>query len=144
MIIADTNVISESIKKSPNADVLSWLASNKYEIVITAITLQELYFGVLILPSGRRKDELLGVVENLASSARKILPYTEAAARVTGEIMATSKKKGINHPRPEDLQIAGIALSLNLPLATRNTKHFAHLGLELINPWNSQHPASVK
>jgi hypothetical protein len=36
----------------------------------------------------------------------------------------------------EDAQIAAIALSHNLPLATRNAKDFLHIdGLMLYNPW---------
>jgi len=34
-----------------------------------------------------------------------------------------------------DLEIAGIALARKAGLATRNTRHFADLGIDLINPW---------
>jgi predicted nucleic acid-binding protein len=37
-----------------------------------------------------------------------------------------------------DSQIVGIAATLGVQLATRNTRDFSKLGLHLINPWRPQ------
>jgi toxin FitB len=37
-----------------------------------------------------------------------------------------------------DLEIAGIAASRGASIATRNARHFAGLGLALIDPWSEQ------
>jgi toxin FitB len=50
------------------------------------------------------------------------------------ELFATSKKLG----RPidfADCAIAACAMQNHFALATRNTKHFEGLGIELMNPW---------
>jgi predicted nucleic acid-binding protein len=35
-----------------------------------------------------------------------------------------------------DAQIAGVAISRNIPLATRDVRDFEGIGVKLINPWD--------
>ncbi|HWE18499.1 MAG TPA: hypothetical protein VG758_15150 [Hyphomicrobiaceae bacterium] len=37
-----------------------------------------------------------------------------------------------------DMQIAGIAISRNIPLATRDVHDFEDISVKLINPWDTQ------
>ncbi len=37
-----------------------------------------------------------------------------------------------------DVQIAGIAISRRIPIATRDIRDFEDLGVKLINPWDAQ------
>lgn len=51
MIIVDTNVVSELIRQTPDANVLSWLdALPTEQVVTTTITAAELFYGVARLP----------------------------------------------------------------------------------------------
>jgi hypothetical protein len=34
-----------------------------------------------------------------------------------------------------DVEIAGIAAARRAAVATRNTRHFQHLGIDLVDPW---------
>jgi predicted nucleic acid-binding protein len=36
-----------------------------------------------------------------------------------------------------DVQIAGIAISRRMPIATRNIRDFEDIGVRLINPWGA-------
>lgn len=57
MIVLDANVISEILRREPNAQVVAWTESLDGEVAITAATLAELLAGVRRLPDGRRKRD---------------------------------------------------------------------------------------
>jgi predicted nucleic acid-binding protein len=64
----------------------------------------------------------------------RILPFEQTAARAAAVVAARRRHDG----RPielRDAQIAGIAAARRATLATRNTRHFADLGIALIDPW---------
>ena len=59
MIVLDTNVLSELIRRDPDDGVLRWMDSlNATTIATTAITAAELLYGIARLPAGRRRDLL--------------------------------------------------------------------------------------
>lgn len=137
MIIADTNVISEVWKRSPDPKFLSWWSQVSDSIATTSVTVGELHTGIKLLPPSQRRDFYARAFERSFSIFEKrngILPYDLAAARALGEIVATRRSAG----RPisaEDAMIAAICRSRRLTLATRNTKDFEGTGVRVINPW---------
>ena len=68
--------------------------------------------------------------------ANRILPFDSAAARAYAEIAAARRAAGrpVSYP---DGQIAAIAHSRGMALATRNIRDFEDIGITLINPWTS-------
>ena len=55
MIILDTNVISEIIKKQPDEHVANWLRNqDTSNLATTAITVAELLAGICRMPEGKR------------------------------------------------------------------------------------------
>jgi predicted nucleic acid-binding protein len=68
--------------------------------------------------------------------ANRVLPFDSAAARAYAEIVAARRAAG----RPvsqSDGQIAAIAHSRGMAVATRNIRDFEDMGIALINPWVS-------
>ncbi len=138
MIILDTNILSEAPKPEPNLRVLNWLRDVGEATVITAVTLGEISYGVHRLRDGRRRRNLEAFLgEVVATFAGRVLPFDAAAAFAYGEIRGAATTKGFSVSEP-DAQIAGIAKSRGLPLATRNVRDFGVTGLRLINPWEEQ------
>jgi len=140
MILLDTNVLSELMRPNPNDGVVEWLdALPDDDVWISAVTVGEIQLGLALLPEGRRKQILTGLAEEMLSEefAEKCLPFDYQAAGEYAKIVATRSRQG----RPitvEDAQIAAIALTADLALATRNTKDFMGIeGLKLINPWQA-------
>lgn len=132
MIVLDTNVLSEPLRAHPSPAVLRWLSTNP-TATITAISVGEILSGVERMPEGLRKSTLAEAVL-AAIGGVEVLAYDDSAARVFAKIQQTRRKLG----RPlavEDGMIAAICLSHGAALATRNTKDFDGLGLEVINPW---------
>lgn len=137
MIILDTNVVSEMMRPEAFAAIPKWLSRYPAdEFCSTSITLAEILYGIELLPSGKRKGELLAAAERLfrVFLARRILPFEEAAAQHFSHIAAARRARG--KPIAElDAQIAAIALVHDATLATRNTADFEDCGVRLVNPW---------
>jgi len=137
MIILDTNVVSELMKKEGNNNVQSWLDGIPvHQVYITAISKAEIEYGVSILSEGRKKkqfDKLAREIFSLFDD--RILPFNSDSTLLFANIKSSRKKLG----RPisyADAQIAAIASQHGFKLATRNTTDFQSIaGLNLINPW---------
>lgn len=135
MIVADTNVLSEPLRPTPNRQVLDWLTQHRGRLAITAITVGELYYGAERLPEGRRRTQLLVTIDQLVERAsERVLRYDDDAARVYGRLRAEHEARGLSMS-VEDAMIAATCLSTDSALATRNIKDFRDTGLRLVNPW---------
>lgn len=140
MIIADTNIVSEFMKDTPDPDVLAWAQTlDTADLTISVVTVEEIDRGLGRLPEGRRrKDSERRWAGLLDAFADTIATYDLAAARATARILID----GLDHGRPmslADAQIAGICLAQRGTLATRNVKDFDQVSdLTLINPFD--HP----
>jgi predicted nucleic acid-binding protein len=137
MIILDTNVLSALMQSAPEPRVISWLDQQPPQSIWTsAITVFEIQMGLALLPVGRRRERLEAAFVQMvtAALAQRILPFDEAAARRAGIIGARRQQSGFNVDL-RDTQIAGIALARRATIATRNVRHFADLGVRVIDPW---------
>lgn len=136
MIFLDTNVISETLRKTPNSAVIAWLVRNDAELALPAVTIGEIAYGIEKIRLDQRAPRLK---EGLASwrhrFADRIFPFTETAALAYGEIMSTALREGRPMTAPDGM-IAAIARINGGRLATRNMTDFATTGLELICPWD--------
>ncbi len=140
MIVLDTNVVSELMRPRPDATVVSWVDSVERPY-LTAITVQELYFGIEVLGPSPRRDELMHRLDLILDRVLvgRVLPFTAASARVAAALIAHRRRSG-TPVSTADAQIAGIVLERGGTLATRNTRDFVGMRLELVNPWEPTDP----
>ena len=137
MIILDTNVVSELMRATPSPTVAKSLS--KYsadDLCSTSVTLAEILYGVELLPTGKRKPELLAGAERLFKVVLRgrTLPFDELAAEYFSHIAVDRRRSG--RPIAElDAQIAAIARANHATLATRNITDFEGCGIRLVNPW---------
>jgi toxin FitB len=138
MILFDTNIISEMMKPSPSSEVINWLDQQETtKLFISTISIAEISFGLNALPEGNRRVQLEQAFNKaiIESFKYRILSFDESAAHVYGKIM--SKRKGLGRPLGIlDGQIAAIAYTQGLIIATRNVNDFTGCGLDIINPFN--------
>jgi predicted nucleic acid-binding protein len=137
LIILDTNVVSEPLKRDPSAAVLKWLdRQSPATLYLTTISQAELLAGVLALPAGKRSTELQRVVNNelVALFADRILPFGERSAENYAQVVTAANAAG-NTIDFADAAIGAIALEHNFILATRNERDFKGTSVKLLNPW---------
>lgn len=137
-ILLDTNVLSELMRPQPDVQVLVWFDLNTVAKYYTsAVTKAEILLGISLLPAGKRQTRLANAAAEMFSEefAGRCLPFDEQSAKIYAELVAERTRAG--HPiSTEDAQIAAIALSNHLCLATRNGKDFNGIsGLIVVNPW---------
>jgi toxin FitB len=139
MIVLDTNVLSEPWRPNPSPIVMDWMRSQPATALFTtAITVAELYYGLELLPHGKRRRSLAIEVDRVFAEdfAGRVLPFDSAAAREYAAIAAARRRAG-RPTSPADAQIAAIARSRGAGVATRNIGDYADCGISVVNPWDS-------
>ena len=128
--LIDTNIVSEMMRRNPDAAVLSW-AFRQAGFLVSAITVEELMFGLArkALPMKRQwLDEFM-------ARQCEALPVTRTIAQTAGTMRGRFAAQGITR-HPADMLIAATALLHRIPLATRNTDDFSGCGIDVVNPFS--------
>lgn len=136
MILLDTNVVSETLRKSPDPAVIAWLVRYDAELALPTVTIAEIAFGIAKIHPDQRAERLTqGLADWRHRFADRIFGLTEEAALAYGDIMGAATRQGLGMSAPDGM-IAAIARVNSGRLATRNLTDFRTTGLELISPWD--------
>lgn len=140
MFILDTNVVSELMRPTPDPVIEAWFAEHATSsLFLTAVSEAELRFGLAVMPIGKRREGLASALRRVLETgfANRILPFDSSAARAYAEIAAARRRVG--RPIPvADCQIAAIARSRDMAVATRNVRDFEDAGIEISDPWKGE------
>ena len=137
MIVLDTNVVSELMRPAPAPAVEAWVSRRAAaRLFLSAVSEAELRYGVAIMPAGRRRSAVEAAIETMLREdfAGRVLPFDSDAARAYAAIAADRRTAGLPIALA-DAQIAAIARSRGMAVATRNTGDFTDVGVDLLDPW---------
>jgi predicted nucleic acid-binding protein len=135
MFVLDTNVLSEPLAKEPSVKVLRWLQENAADAYVTTISIGELFQGARMLPHGKRREGIMGAIDDIAIAFQDhVLSYDLLAAKRYAQLQEESRSLG-RRLTVEDGMILAICQANNATLVTRNTKDFNYLTDKIINPW---------
>lgn len=127
--LLDTNICIYLIKKHPPEVLARFQQIQLKQLHIPTITLFELYYGIEKNNSQQRN---LAALENFIAPLT-IVDFTLDAAKKAAKIRNNLQKQG-TPIGAYDIQIAAIAISLNMTLLTNNTREFERVkGLKLEN-----------
>jgi len=132
LVLLDTNVLSEAVRKQPVLAVLKALrALRPEERFASEVTRYELRAGAARLDDGGRlwqriQQEILPLV--------RWLPLDEAAALAAADIGAALKRRG-ETVEATDLFIAATAQVHGLIVSTRNVRHFERVPGLVVENW---------
>ena len=132
--LLDTNVLSELRRKTPDAAVLEWFARRPAStLYLSVLTFGELRKGIEGVLDAKRRMALTDWLETdlPAFFAGRILPVDAQVADRWGRLLSAA---GRPMPAIDSLLAASAALH-GLSMVTRNSRDFADLGLDVINPW---------
>ncbi|MDR3395538.1 MAG: type II toxin-antitoxin system VapC family toxin [Parasulfuritortus sp.] len=128
-MLVDTNVISELVRRQPNAGVLAW-ADVLAVFSISAVTVDEIAYGLSWRPNARIEAWFDSFLHR-----HPVLPVTEAIARRAGELRGGFAARGIVRSQA-DMMIAATAQVHALTLVTRNEDDFRGCGIPVLNPFS--------
>lgn len=137
MILLDTNVVSEPLRRLPETRVIDWINAQPLEtLYLSAITVAELRAGVALLPSGKRRTGLQENLEKrvLSLFVGRVLPFDLACTPAYAELLAKARRVGLAIATA-DGYIAAIAAANGFAVASRDTVPFEAAGVPAINPW---------
>lgn len=118
IIIADTDVIIDFFSGiDPAASEIEQLI-NQDSLALTSITVFELYAGIIGKKRIKQIDDLITILP--------VFPLEAQHVRTAAEIYSELKKTG-NLIGNQDILIAGICITHNIPIITRNTAHFSRI-----------------
>ncbi len=134
--LLDTNVVSETRKRSPDPRVLAWFeATDQQALHVSVLTIGELAKGIALQ---RRKDpqaaagldHWLRGIEELFSD--RVIPIDGPIATAWGELNA-------ERPLPViDSLLAATAKVRGFTLVTRNVRDVESTGVPVVNPWDGR------
>jgi toxin FitB len=135
VILLDTNVISELMKRPSDPNVAHWFQMHDPHCFLPSPALAEMAFGIARLPEGaRRRDLEARLSEWRLRYAERTLSFTGTTAMIYGMVMAEALASRHNMS-VVDAQIAAIAIEHGATLATRNIRDFKVTPVSLTNPW---------
>ena len=139
MIVLDTNVLSGLMQRSPHPVVLEWINRQARDAIWnTSITVFEVQTGLELRPLGRKRDEIAAGFSRVLGErlSGRVLPLDTPAAIEAGRIAEERRSRGFTDD-PRDTLIAGIVVTHDATLVTRNLRHFVDIVPMVINPWST-------
>jgi len=136
--LLDTCVISETIKKVPNPQVVAWLdGCDEEKLFLSVLTIGELQKGISKLPDDNpRKEDLQQWVEHdlMERFEGRILTIDVDIAIAWGNLQGAAEQTGESLPVMDSL-IAATAKAYGLAVVTRNVRDLKRCSAKIFNPW---------
>ena len=132
--LLDTDVVSQYTKLPPNPRVDAWIQrTDDRDLYISFVTYAELWYGINLLPAGKRRSELENWIEDdlYMQFFNRVVGFDLDVAKHYGSLMSRAKKSGHN-PNAMDGLIAATAAANGMVVVTLNRKDFERLGVELV------------
>lgn len=138
--LLDTCLISELVRKEPNAAVVSWLdAQDEQSLFLSALTFGELQKGISKLSTGHKRDALQTWAEHdlVERFSGRIIDVDLDTALVWGRLQGAAEQRGEKLPVMDSL-VAATAIAHGLIVVTRNIKDIARCQVRVFNPWDAK------
>ncbi len=132
--LLDTSVVSLPMQPHVSDVVRGRLARIEEVSAIASIVLDEIRFGVLRLPAGRRRINLMRTIDEIVTNGLPVLSFDHLAAEWHAAERARLEKVGRTPPFA-DGQIAAVAATNDLTLVTLNPRDFEHFEGVRLESW---------
>jgi toxin FitB len=137
--LVDTNVISAAAPTRPVPSALiEWMDAHSAALFLSVVTVAEIEDGIAKLRrerAVRKSADLASWLETVCHLySDRILDFDVPTARMAGIISDRARGQG-DAPGFADIIIAATAQRHGLTILSRNLKHFAPLGVAVLDPF---------
>ncbi len=142
--LLDTNVLSATapdrriVAEPAKAQARRWIADHAAQLWLPMVAVGEVAAGIGQLEGSgatRHAADLAAWLSRiLAFYPERILPFGLEEALRLRPLASAARRSGVEIGFA-DMMVASIAVTADLMIATRNERHFAALGVALINPF---------
>jgi hypothetical protein len=138
VFLVDTDVLSlpAPTKARPSAPLATWLEARSGELRISSVTIAEIADGIARCRregAVRKADRLEAWLDTLLHlHAGRVLPMDVAVARIVGTLRDLARASG-HTAALADLVVAATARHHGLTVVTGNVRHFAPLGVPVVD-----------
>lgn len=146
LYLLDTNIVSADAPSKGKVGLTAfatWVRAHGDQLYMSAVTVAEIEAGIAravrigATAKAQRLRRWLAAVEHFYSG--RILAFGVEEAREAGAILDRARA---HDPGFEDIAIAATAAVRGFTILTANERHFAPLGVPLINPLSQLPPVS--
>ena len=140
--VIDTNVISESRRPRPNANVTRWIAARSFvRLYLSEVTVAEIRQGIDGQADADRRADIARWLEHDLRPAfgRRILSVNEDVLYVCMGLLRDIRKRRQTIGLADAL-IAATAMHHGLIVASRDVRPFVATGCDVVNPWDASSP----
>ncbi|UWU73509.1 type II toxin-antitoxin system VapC family toxin [Bradyrhizobium huanghuaihaiense] len=139
MYLVDTNVLSASSPNRPVSPALvEWMDAQSAYLFLSVVTIAEIEDGIAKLrreKATRRSRDLAQWLEAvLHLYGDRVLGLDTPTARIAGQLSDRARGQG-HAPGLADIIIAATARQHGLTILSRNARHFAPLGISVLDPF---------
>ena len=139
MYLVDTNVISAGApSRLAPAELVAWMDAQSASLFLSVVTVAEIEDGI----AKQRRESATRKSEHLAAWLEtvlhlygdRILAFDTSTARIAGTLSDRARGQG-QAPGFGDIIIAATAQHHGLTILSRNIRHFAPLGVPVLDPF---------
>ena len=131
--LVDANVLSEPTRSVPDQRAVAWLGAREGDLVVDPIVLGEMSAGILALPRGKKRVRLEAWFADVVRGI-DCVPWDAEVGLRWARLVTDLRKKGRGMPLLDSL-IGATALRYGFTVATRNVRHFALAGVDVVDPF---------
>ena len=136
-VLIDTNVWSELARRRPDTRVRQWMAEHFADCMMSTLVLAEMRYGIALADDDARRRDLQEFHDDLLDRmGSQVASFDEFAAAAWAPLRAGLQRSG-RLIGERDMLIAAHAISLDMPLVTRNVRDMERTGAIIIDPWQA-------
>jgi toxin FitB len=137
--LVDTNIISAaSPTRQAPAELIAWMDAQSALLFLSAVTVAEVEDGIAKSRregATRKSRDLRAWLEAVIHLyGERILTFDTPTARIAGALSDRARGQG-HTPGISDIIIAATAQHSSLTILSRDTRHFAPLGVPVLDPF---------